>query len=188
MPLLKALRRPHVKLHRNPLAAQSLLPIAAWQEAERPGTWGTAWQDDFPWHYVTEEEALDLPVIAGFMQITQSLLMQMPLHAYRQPRGGPQIPLEVDPPVLINPTPGDGRTFVDFIVEYMQDMVLYGNYVAVLGPPNAQGWPEVMVPIPVGQWQINDQGTLGDYYYLINGRKYDKSEVFHVMLNKSCSD
>jgi len=188
MPLLKALRRPRVMVTRTPGASPSLLPIAAWQNALRPGTWEAAWADPFPWHYVTEEEALDLPVIAGFMQITQSLLLQMPLHGYRKVGAGPQVPLEADPPVLINPTPGDGRTFVDFIVEYLQDMVLYGNYVAVLGPPNAQGWPEVMVPIPVGQWQIVTEGTQGNYYYLINGIRYEQPEVFHVMLNKSCSN
>jgi HK97 family phage portal protein len=188
MPLLKALRRPRVTVFRTPNASQSLLPIAAWQEGLRPGSWGTAWDDPFPWHYVTEEEALDLPVIAGFMQITQSLLLQMPLHAYRKLPDGSQAPLEPDPPVLLNPTPGDGRTFVDFIVEYLQDMVLYGNYVAVLGPPNAQGWPEVMVPIPVGQWQIVNEGTTGDYYYLINGITYTKEKIFHVMLNKSCGN
>jgi HK97 family phage portal protein len=187
MPLLKALRRPHVKLHRNPLAAQSLLPIAAWQEAERPGTWGTAWQDDFPWHYVTEEEALDLPVIAGFMQITSSLLLQMPLHGYRKTSDG-QAALDVDPPILLNPSPGQGRTFTDWITEYLSDMVLYGNYVAVLGPPNLQGWPDVMVPIPVGQWQIMEEGNEGLYYYLINGVRYEQEQIFHVMMNKSCSD
>ena len=189
MPLLKALRRPPVKVTRTASAAPNLLPIAAWQEALRPGTWATTWQDDFPWHYVTEEEALDLPVIAGFMQITQSLLLQMPLHGYRKPGPGqPQIPLDSDPAILVNPTPGDARTFTDFIVEYLQDMVLYGNYVAVLGPRNTQGWPELMVPIPVGQWQIVTEGTLGKYHYLINGIRYEQQDIFHVMLNKSCSN
>lgn len=189
MPLLKAFRRPRVPVFRTPTTSQSLLPMAAWQDGLRPGTWASTWQDDFPWHYVTEEETLDLPVVAGFMQITQSLLLQMPLHGYRKPAGNlPQVPLDVDPSVLVNPTPGDGRTFVDFITEYLQDMVLYGNYVAVLGPPNAQGWPEVLVPIPVGQWQIVTEGLNGAYYYLINGIRYEQPEVFHVMLNKSCSN
>jgi HK97 family phage portal protein len=189
MPLLKALRRPRVTVTRAANANQSLLPIAAWQEALRPGTWGTAWDDPFPWHYVTEEEALDLPVIAGFMQITQSLLLQMPLHGYRKPSAMvPQVPLDVEPPILLNPTPGDGRTFTDFIVEYMQDMVLYGNYVAVLGPPNSQGWPDLMVPIPVGQWQIVADGNEGKFHYLINGIRYEQPEIFHVMMNKSCSN
>jgi HK97 family phage portal protein len=137
---------------------------------------------------VTEEEALDLPVIAGFLNITSSLLLQMPLHVYRKTAGGPQVPLETDPPIILNPTPGDGRTFTDFITEYLQDMVLYGNYVAVLGPANPQGWPDVMVPIPVGQWQIVTEGTQGDYYYLINGMRFEKERIFHVMMNKSCSN
>ena len=189
MPLLKALTRPRVTVNRAPNADQSLLPIAAWQAAMRPGTWGTAWQDDFPWHYVTEEEALGLPVIAGFMQITQSLLLQMPLHGYRKgANGGPQVALQTEPPILKNPTPGDNRTFTDFIVEYMQDMVLYGNYVAVLGPLNAQGWPDVMVPIPVGQWQVIPDGREGDYHYSVNGVRYEKERIFHVMLNKNCSN
>ena len=189
MPLLKALRRPRVNVYRTPNATADLLPIVAWQEGLRPGTWATAWQDDFPWHYVTEEEALDLPVIAGFMQITQSLLLQMPLHGYRKiANNQPQVPLDVDPAILINPTPGDARTFTDFIVEYLQDMVLYGNYVAVLGPRNVQGWPELMVPIPVGQWQIITEGNQGSYHYLINGIRYEQQDIFHVMLNKSCSN
>lgn len=189
MPLLKALRRPHVTVRRTPNVSENLLPIAAWQEAMRPGTWATVWQDDFPWHYVTEEEALGLPVLAGFMQITQSLLLQMPLHGYRKPSATlPQVPLEIEPPILLNPTPGDARTFADFIVEYMQDMVLYGNYVAVLGPPNAQGWPDLMVPIPVGQWQVVPDGNEGKYHYLINGIRYEQPEIFHVMMNKSCSN
>lgn len=188
MPLLKALRKPHVKLWRNSLPATSLAPVAAWQAALRPEQWETVWTDQFPWHYVTEEEALDLPVIAGFMNITSSLLLQMPLHGYRKVAGATQVPLEVDPPILLNPTPGDGRTFTDFITEYLSDMVLYGNYVAVLGAPNAQGWPDVMVPVPVGQWQIVTEGNEGNYYYLINGIRYEQPRVFHVMMNKSCSN
>lgn len=188
MPLLKALRRPSVKVWRNALPAASLEPVAAWQARLRPDVWDMTWQDQFPWHYVTEEEALDLPVIAGFMNITSSLLLQMPLHGYRKVQGGTQVPLENDPPILVNPTPGDGRTFTDFITEYLSDMVLYGNYVAVLGPPNPQGWPDVMVPIPVGQWQIVTEGNEGNYHYLINGIRYEKARVFHVMMNKSCSN
>jgi HK97 family phage portal protein len=188
MPLLKALRRPHVKLWRNALPASSLAPVAAWQAHLRPDVWETVWTDQFPWHYVTEEEALDLPVVAGFMQITSSLLLQMPLHGYRKLPNGRQEPVDIDPPILLNPTPGDGRTFTDFITEYLSDMMLYGNYVAILGPPNAQGWPDVMVPIPVGQWQIITDGNEGAFHYLINGIRYEQPEVFHVMMNKSCSN
>lgn len=151
-----------------------------------PETWGNVWSDQFPWHYVTEEEALDLPVLAGFMTIINSLLLQMPLHGYFKPPAGMQQAMSVDPPILVNPTPGPGRTFVDFISEYLQDMVLYGNYVAVLGPDNERGLPDLFVPVPVGQWQIVVDERTQTYRYLINGDTFGPDRVLHVMLNKTC--
>ena len=184
MPLLALLRaKPRVTLQGGPMLSANLQGVARWQEAMRPGSWSTVWTDDYPWHYVTEEETLDLPVVGGFMNITSSLLLQMPLQGYRKGPGGEQQALEVDPPILVNPTPGPGRTFVDFITEYIQDMVLYGNYVAVLGPKNAAGWPDMMVPIPIGQWSVQTNGD-GSHWYEINGSRYRPDEVFHVMRNK----
>lgn len=186
MPLLNALNRGRPRLFHNATSTVDLAPLAAWQAAMHPSAWASVWQDDYPWHYVTEEEALDLPVVAGFLNITTSLLLQMPLHSYRKLAGGGQEAVPVDPPIIANPTPGEGRTFADFVTEYMQDMVLYGNYLAVLGPPNAFGWPDFMVPVPVGQWSITIVDD--DYWYLINGVKYEKELIFHVMMNKSCSN
>lgn len=162
--------------------------VAAWQEILRPGSWATAFEGDgFPWWHVTEEEALGLPVIAGFMNITSSLLLQMPLHGYRKIPGSDQTEaLEVDPPILVNPTPGPTRTFVDFITEYLHDMVLYGNYVAVLGPKNTAGWPDMMVPVPIGQWNVMTDPS--GHWYEINNARYEPSEVFHVMMNKDAND
>jgi len=163
----------------------NLSPIAAWQEALRPGTWSTVWGDDFPWHYVSEEEALGLPVVAGFMSITSSLLLQMPLEGLRRNPDGSLTPIDPKPTILINPTPGIGRTIVDFANEYLHDMVLYGNYVAILGPRNPAGWPEMIVPIPVGQWQVNIDERTGAVTYLVNGQIFQATDVFHVMMNKA---
>jgi HK97 family phage portal protein len=164
--------------------------IAGWQEIFRPSSWATAVEGDgFPWWYVTEEEALGLPVVAGFMNITSSLLLQMPLHGYRKIPGQNQTEaLATDPPILVNPTPGPGRTFVDFITEYLHDMVLYGNYVAVLGPKNNAGWPDMMIPIPIGQWNVMADSATGDHWYDINNVIYEPDQVFHVMMNKDAND
>jgi HK97 family phage portal protein len=88
----------------------------------------------------------------------------------------------------VNPTPGPGRTFVDFITEYLLDLVLYGNYVAVFGPRNAQGWPEMFTPVPAGQWQVLPNDQAGTFTYIVNGLQYQPEDIFHVMINKSCSD
>jgi HK97 family phage portal protein len=89
----------------------------------------------------------------------------------------------VDPPIISNPSPGPSRTFGDFINEYLRDMLLYGNYVAILGPRNPRGFPDVMLPVPASQWQIlvTDNGM--QYHYLINGIRYEPERIFHVAMN-----
>jgi HK97 family phage portal protein len=163
----------------------SLWALARWQEAMRPGSWSTV-TGEFPWYYCTEEEALGLPVIAGFMSITSSLLLQMPLIGYRTLPDGSQQPISPTPPILANPAPAPGRTFVDFITEYLHSMILYGNYVAILGPKNTAGWPEMMLPIPMGQWNV--QADQGRRWYTINGVEFTPDQVLHVMMNKAAGD
>jgi HK97 family phage portal protein len=168
MALLELLQRARTPVVRKTaLAEPSLTPLAVWQGW--PG-----YPTTLP--YATEDQALGLPVVGGFLNITTSLMLQMPLHGYRQ---GDLLP--VDPMILSNPTPGPARTFADFISEYLRDMFLFGNYVAVLGPKNAAGWPDLFVPIPAGQWQIQVVGS--DYNYLVDGVQYQPDEVFHVTMN-----
>lgn len=164
--LLQRARTPTIRKTAHPTS--SLAPLAVWQGW--PG-WESA---TFPW--VTEEQVLGLPVVGGFLSITTSLLLQMPLHGYRGAS-----PLPTDPPILQNPTPGPQRTFSDFIEEYLRDMFLFGNYVAVLGPKNAAGWPDLFVPVPPGQWEILVDGDR--YRYLVNGTSYEPDQVFHVSMN-----
>jgi len=170
--------KPPPIIHSASKGTNEMGAMAAWQNS----IWGN-WPGYDGWQYVTEAEALDLPVVGGFIGITSSLLLQMPLHGYRTVAGVTS-PLVVDPPILQNPTPGPSRTFGDFINEYLRDMVLYGNYVAVLGPNNIAGWPDVMVPVPAGQWQITVNDADRSYWYLINGVRYEPSQVFHVTMNQ----
>jgi len=170
--------KPPPIIHSASKGTNEMGAMATWQNS----IWGN-WPGYDGWQYVTEAEALDLPVVGGFIGITSSLLLQMPLHGYRTVAGVTS-PLVVDPPILQNPTPGPSRTFGDFINEYLRDMVLYGNYVAVLGPNNIAGWPDVMVPVPAGQWQITVNDADRSYWYLINGVRYEPSQVFHVTMNQ----
>lgn len=163
--LLQRARTPEVRKTAYK-GSQSLAPLAVWQ--------GWPGYESYPW--VTEDQVLGLPVVGGFLDITTSLLLQMPLHGYRSGQL-----LTQDPAVLLNPTPGPTRTFADFISEYLRDVFLFGNYVAVLGPKNAAGWPDLFVPVPNGQWGIQ---VVGDQYaYLINGAQYQPEDVFHVAVN-----
>jgi len=163
--LQRARRAPVINKTATP--ATSLQAIAGWQ------AWPTA-TNLLP--YPTEREVLGLPVVGGFLSISTSLLLQMPLHGYKA-----GVVMPANPEILSNPTPGPARTFADFISEYLRDMLLYGNYVAVLGPDDDDGFPDVFVPVPTGQWQIQVIGS--DYNYLVNGVQYRPDEVFHVSMN-----
>jgi len=165
--LLQRARKPRVFLTASK-GAPDLTPLAVWQ--------GWPGYENVSPLYATESEVLGLPVVGGFLGITTSLLLQMPLHCYM----GADL-MDRDPRILTNPVPGPARTFADFISEYLRDMFLYGNYVAVLGPPNYAGWPDFMTPVPIGQWEIQVVGS--DYVYLVNGQQYSPEDIFHVQMN-----
>lgn len=149
--------------------APGISALAGWQNA-RFGTWDT-WD---PLVSVTDDEALGLPVVAAFLDSVAALAVQMGLHAWQggQPTGG-------DPPILRNPTPGPNRTLVDFIGEYVRALALRGNYVAVLGDDSWSGWPEVLYPVPAGQWAVEALPS-GEVVYTIAGARYPARDVFHV--------
>jgi HK97 family phage portal protein len=168
MGLLKVLQRaaPPLIYQSANKGGNSMVPIAVWQ--------GWPGYETVP--YATEAEVLGLPVVGGFLGITTSLLYQMPLRVYR----GKDLIQDV-PTVITNPTPGPSRTFADFISEYLRDMFLFGNYVAVIGPPNSTGWPGFITPVPAGQWQIEVIGS--DWRYMINGHEFHPDDIFHVTMN-----
>lgn len=159
--------------------APNLGVMASWQNA----LWGN-WPgyESFPWQYATEDEALDLAVVGGFLDIMVSLINQMPLNGYRDPQGGTPEPLIPNPPVLDNPSPGGNRTFGDFVQEYVKDMLLHGNYVAVLGAPGRLGWPDVIYPVPWGQWSVITTPYIA---YEIGGIRYSADDVFHCRRNSA---
>ena len=125
----------------------------------------------------TDAEAIGLPVISAFLDISTALVTQMGLDAQV---GGQR--LEVTPPILRNPAPGPNRVLADWVREYLRASALRGNYVAVLGDNGPSGWPEVMYPVPHGQWEV-EQMPDGSIVYTISATRYPASDVFHVMRN-----
>lgn len=135
----------------------------------------TSWPfgtDVDPAYFTTKEDALGLSVVSGFLSIVCSLVLQMTLRAYA---GDVEVPA---PPILRNPAPGGNRVRGDWLCEMTHDLVLYGNFVAILGPLGANGWPTLFYPIPYGQWTVQPDGT-----YQVAGITYQSDEVFHVRRN-----
>lgn len=175
MPLISLLTRAAKPQVKPQTSSDDLGVLAAWQNAMFSNWPGF---DEFPWRYATAEEALGLPVIGGFLNLLNSLLLQMPILAYRS---NERIP---EPEFLLNPTPGPGRTLGEFTCEYIHEMFLHGNYLAVLGPADDNGNPMVIYPVPHGQYEVVPTGpNLDQYAFRIGSRIYNRNQVMHVRIN-----
>jgi HK97 family phage portal protein len=139
-----------------------------------PSTYGWA-------PYVSEWAARQVPALTASMRLISGICMQLPL---RQKRGDTL----VDPPaaVIRNPAPGPNRTVADFTDEYVSDVLLYGNYAALIGPTDSTGWPTQLVPLDVTTVSVaRDPETLQPIYQLTGVDGYlDATRVFHVAIDK----
>jgi HK97 family phage portal protein len=115
------------------------------------------------------------------MNLISAVTMQLPL---RHKRGD----LIIDPPapIVANPSPGPNRTPADWVDEYCSDVLLYGNHVSLIGPPDSTGWPAMLIPLDVTLVSVGrDPATLQPVYALEGVEEpLDASRVFHVALNK----
>lgn len=127
----------------------------------------------------TEPEALDLAAVSGAIDMTVSLILQMPLRAFA---AGDEV--SPTPAVLSNPAPGGNRTLADWIGEVVRDLVLHGNYLAVLADADRTGWPQAMFPVPWGAWTFDPVTRL----YSVGADHYQPSDVFHVARAKQTGE
>jgi HK97 family phage portal protein len=156
-----------------------LQAIAGWQNAQFANWPGY----DTSGLWVTDDQALGLPVVSAFLDISTALVVQMALDAY----SSDGLRLEATPPILRNPAPGPNRVFADWVREYLRSSALRGNYVAVLGDNSWTGWPEIMYPVPNGQWAV-EQMPDGSIWYTIAATRYPASDIFHVIRNNEVGE
>jgi HK97 family phage portal protein len=131
--------------------------------------------------YVSEWMARGVPALTAGMRLISGVAMQLPL---RQKRGDEVL----DPPATIisNPTPGPNRTAADFIDEYVSDVLLYGNYAALIGPLDSTGWPVSIIPLDVTTVSVaRDPATWQPVYALEGLEGYVPADrIFHVAIDK----
>jgi len=131
--------------------------------------------------YVSEWDARAVPALTAGMRLISGIVMQLPL---RQKRGDAIL----DPPaaVIRNPAPGPNRTVADYVDEYVSDVLMYGNHVSLLGPPDSTGWPAFLVPVDVTQVSVaRDPSTWAPIYALEGLEDYLPADrVFHVAIDK----
>jgi len=137
-----------------------------------PGYWA-------PW--VSEWMARGVPALTAGMRLISGVAMQLPL---RQKRGDEY----VDPPatVITNPTPGANRTPADFVDEYVSDILLYGNYAALVGPLDSTGWPSMLIPLDVTTVSVARDPDTWRPIYQVEGFEdpIPDDRMFHVAVDK----
>jgi HK97 family phage portal protein len=133
----------------------------------------------FPW--VSEWAARQIPALTAGMRLISGVIMQMPL----QHKRGDEV---VDPPapIIANPTPGPNRSPADFVDEYVSDVLLYGNYAALIGPPDSTGWPTQLIPLDVTTVSVGRDPRNGQPVYAIDGwdQAIPADLMFHVAIDK----
>jgi HK97 family phage portal protein len=138
-----------------------------------------------PW--VSENAARQIPALTAGMRLISGVIMQMPL----QHKRGDEV---VDPPaaIIANPTPGPNRTVADFVDEYVSDVLFYGNYAALIAPPDSTGWPSQLVPLDVTTVSVGRHPYIpgnprsGQPIYAIDGwdQPIPADLMFHVAIDK----
>ena len=133
----------------------------------------------FPW--VSEWAARQIPVVTAGMRLISGVVMQMPL----QHKRGDEV---MDPPaaIIANPSPGPNRCLADFVDEYVSDVLLYGNYAALIGPPDSTGWPSQLIPLDVTTVSVGRDERTGQPVYAIDGwdLAIPADLMFHVAIDK----
>lgn len=121
--------------------------------------------------FVDERTTLSIPGVWRGITLIADAIGALPFHAYR----GDQR-LDPTPPLLERPFPGETR--VETISAMVASLLVYGNYVAILGEPGANGYPESLYPIAPNRVSIMRRD--GRLVYKLDETEYDQSEVFHV--------
>jgi HK97 family phage portal protein len=150
--------------------------IDAGSYAGGPGGWAP---------YVSEWGARQVPALTSGLRLISGLAMQLPL---LQKRNGKI----VDPPatIITNPTPGPNRTIADFVDEYISDMLIYGNYAALIGPLDSTAWPTMLVPLDVTTVSVGRDPATWQPLYAVEGieEPIAADAMFHVALDKRSTE
>ena len=135
------------------------------------GRVGRFFEGNWSGTYVDDKTALGIPAIYRGVSLIADAIGALPLCAYRNNRK-----VEPTPQILMRPNPVETR--METISAMAASLIIHGNYVAVLGQPGSNGFPESIYPVSPERVQVTKDN--GRIVYRIDEQIYDKSEIFHI--------
>jgi len=121
--------------------------------------------------YVDTTTTLSVPGIWRGITLIADAIGGLPLHAYR----GEQY-VDPQPNILVRPVATETR--IETISSMVASLLIHGNYIAILGAPGANGYPDSF--FPVNPEKVNVRREDGTIVYRINNVDYDSSEIMHI--------
>ena len=135
------------------------------------GRVGRFFEGNYAGTYVDGRTALGIPAIYRGISLIADAIGALELCAYRNGR-------EVMPKPNILSRPNPTETRMETIAAMAAGLLMDGNYIAVLGEPGANGYPDSLYPVAPDRVQVTrDKGRL---IYRIDDKTYDRSEIFHI--------
>jgi HK97 family phage portal protein len=121
--------------------------------------------------YVDTTTTLSVPGIWRGVTLIADAIGGLPLHAYRAEQY-----VDPQPNILVRPVATETR--IETISSMVAALLIHGNYIAILGAPGANGYPDSFYP--VNPEKVNVRRVDGAIVYRINDVDYDSSEIMHI--------
>lgn len=120
---------------------------------------------------VDESSTLSVPGIWRAVTLIADAIGGLPIHAYRSEEF-------VDPQPLLLTKPVPTETRIETVSAMVASLIIHGNYVAILGEPGANGYPDSIYPVSCNRVSVRKED--GEILYKIDQQDYTADEIFHV--------
>ena len=120
---------------------------------------------------VDETSTLSVPGIWRAVTLISDAIGGLPFHAYRYEEY-----VDPQPNILVKPVATETR--IETVSAMVASLIIHGNYVAILGEPGVNGYPDSFYPVAVHRVQVRREN--GELIYRIENRDYSSAEVLHI--------
>ena len=120
---------------------------------------------------VDETSTLSVPGIWRAVTLISDAIGGLPFHAYRSEEY-----VDPQPNILVKPVATETR--METISAMVASLIIHGNYIAILGEPGLNGYPDSFHPVATHRVQVRREN--GELVYRIENRDYTAAEVLHI--------